>query len=327
MPRQIIVAHAALADRRNGRLAHDERAARAALGLAGAEEGTTRVWVDDWRMTREGDAWRARIAARAFRLRSRVRGDARADAERRGGLLAQGRARPQEASYYYSVPQLRVAGTLERGRGRETVRGIAWYDHEWSSRYMAPEAEGWDWIGLDLDDGGALMACRMRARDGTMHYAGATLAGAAAAGRAFAPSEVSFAPLRRWRSPRTGTEYPVAMRVRVGAREWLLEPLMDDQELDARASTGTIYWEGAVRASRRRASRRPRLSGAHRLLAADAPLNRGRERDAGENERDAGEVKPARRLPEEHGGRGTTAIAGDEGMPSTRTALRGAGPG
>jgi predicted secreted hydrolase len=23
---------------------------------------------------------------------------------------------------------------------------------------------------------------------------------------------------------------------------------MDDQELDARASTGTIYWEGAVRA-------------------------------------------------------------------------------
>ncbi len=25
---------------------------------------------------------------------------------------------------------------------------------------------------------------------------------------------------------------------------------MDDQELDARASTGTIYWEGAVRAFR-----------------------------------------------------------------------------
>jgi predicted secreted hydrolase len=27
-----------------------------------------------------------------------------------------------------------------------------------------------------------------------------------------------------------------------------LEPLMDDQELDARASVGTLYWEGAVRA-------------------------------------------------------------------------------
>ena len=29
----------------------------------------------------------------------------------------------------------------------------------------------------------------------------------------------------------------------------LLEPLLDDQELDSRASTGTIYWEGAVRAT------------------------------------------------------------------------------
>ena len=26
---------------------------------------------------------------------------------------------------------------------------------------------------------------------------------------------------------------------------------MDDQELDSRASVGTIYWEGAVRAMRR----------------------------------------------------------------------------
>jgi len=28
----------------------------------------------------------------------------------------------------------------------------------------------------------------------------------------------------------------------------VLEPLMDDQELDARTGIGTIYWEGAVRA-------------------------------------------------------------------------------
>jgi predicted secreted hydrolase len=30
----------------------------------------------------------------------------------------------------------------------------------------------------------------------------------------------------------------------------VLKPLMDDQELDSRPSTGTIYWEGAVRAFR-----------------------------------------------------------------------------
>jgi predicted secreted hydrolase len=39
------------------------------------------------------------------------------------------------------------------------------------------------------------------------------------------------------------------MRVRVGGFTLDLAPLMDDQELDARASTGNVYWEGAVRAS------------------------------------------------------------------------------
>jgi len=40
------------------------------------------------------------------------------------------------------------------------------------------------------------------------------------------------------------------MRVTTAGTEWTLEPLMDDQELDSRATTGTIYWEGAVRVSR-----------------------------------------------------------------------------
>jgi predicted secreted hydrolase len=38
------------------------------------------------------------------------------------------------------------------------------------------------------------------------------------------------------------------MRVVAGGRELVLEPLMDDQELDSSASTGVIYWEGAVTA-------------------------------------------------------------------------------
>jgi len=38
------------------------------------------------------------------------------------------------------------------------------------------------------------------------------------------------------------------MLVKTKKYQLRLEPLMDDQELDARASTGTIYWEGAVRA-------------------------------------------------------------------------------
>jgi predicted secreted hydrolase len=37
--------------------------------------------------------------------------------------------------------------------------------------------------------------------------------------------------------------------VHTPAGDWVLEPLFDDQELDARAGVGVLYWEGAVRAA------------------------------------------------------------------------------
>ncbi|HVF15747.1 MAG TPA: lipocalin family protein, partial [Steroidobacteraceae bacterium] len=64
----------------------------------------------------------------------------------------------------------------------------------------------------------------------------------------FSPEQVQWRGLRKWRSARTGVEYPVEWEVKVGERTLKLRPLMDDQENDARGSTGTLYWEGAVRA-------------------------------------------------------------------------------
>ncbi|MDX1375682.1 MAG: lipocalin-like domain-containing protein [Burkholderiales bacterium] len=248
-PRQILFAHAAIADPRHGRLQHDQRAARQGLGLAGAEASETGVWIDDWRFAQAAGGYAGEIPARAFTLRLDLATDRTPLLQGGDGVSRKG-PRPQEASYYYSRPQLAVRGTLERGDEATSVSGRAWLDHEWSSAYLPPEAEGWDWIGINLDDGGALMAFVMRAKEGGVHYAGGTLAGADGARRVFGPQEVRFEPLRLWRSPRTGVEYPVAMHVTTGERSWTLEPLMDDQELDSRPSTGTIYWEGAVRVSR-----------------------------------------------------------------------------
>ena len=248
-PGQILLAHAALADPKHGRLRHDQRAARAALGLAGFRDDTTGVWIDDWRLELDGARYRARIAARDFTLELEFAAPGTPLAQGADGFSRKG-PRPAEASHYYSRPQLKVAGSVSRGGAVEAVSGLGWLDHEWSSQFMAPEAAGWDWVGVNLDDGGALMAFRMRARDGGTYYAGGTLVSVEGEKRVLAPGEVAFTPLRRWRSPRTGVEYPVAMRVVCAGIEWRLEPLLDDQELDSRASTGTIYWEGAVRAFR-----------------------------------------------------------------------------
>ena len=153
------------------------------------------------------------------------------------------------ASYYYSVPHLMVRGRVSRGGGsEEAVHGEAWLDHEWSSEYLDAQAVGWDWTGVNLDDGGALMVFRIRDAQAGTRFAGGTLRDAAGRTQILSPTDLELKPIRRWTSPRTGIAYPVAWTLRAGAREFELRPLMDDQENDARLSTGAIYWEGAVRA-------------------------------------------------------------------------------
>jgi predicted secreted hydrolase len=92
------------------------------------------------------------------------------------------------------------------------------------------------------------MAFRIRDRAGRTRWAGGTLRRPDGTQQVFGPGEIAFEPGRRWRSPRTGFEYPVEFVVRAGALRIALEPLMDDQESDTRGSTGAVYWEGAVEA-------------------------------------------------------------------------------
>ena len=248
-PRQLLFAHAALAEPAHGRLRYDQRAAREGFGLAYAREGNTGLRIDDWSFDLKDGRYRARIVSREFEMALEfvptqpilVQGDA--------GFSRKAQE-PGVASYYYSRPHLAVSGSIRIGTRVHTVTGTAWLDHEWSSQVLPAEALGWDWCGINLDDGGALMAFRMRGKSGDALWAAATLRDASGHIRRFDPGAVAFTPLSTWRSPRTGVEYPVAMRVQVGALEFELWPLMQDQELDARASTGSIYWEGAVRALR-----------------------------------------------------------------------------
>ena len=246
-PRQLLFAHAALADPRDGRLVHDQRAARAGFDLATAREGNTDLRIDDWSLEASSDGYAARIPAREFTLELAFTATQPILLQGAQGYSRKGPL-PAQSSYYYSRPQLAVTGAVARGERRNRVTGRAWLDHEWSSEVMAPEASGWDWVGLNLADGGALMAFRMRSKAGGEVWAGGTLRAADGGVRTFGPGEIAFEPVRRWRSPRTEVEYPTWMRLRAGELVLDLDPLMDDQELDSRASTGTIYWEGAVRA-------------------------------------------------------------------------------
>ena len=251
-PRQLILAHAALALPERGRLLHAERAARAAFDQAGAEVGDTRVWIgrgaSAWSLIRQADTGRyaAKLGTDWFALDLQLATDAVPLLQGTDGFSRKG-PDLRQASHYYSRPHLTVSGQLRLDQREQAVLGRAWFDHEWSSELLAEGAQGWDWLGINLDDGGALMAYRIRGPQGAVVWRHAMLREGPGGPLRTHPAP-RFETLREWRSPRTGARWPVAMRLQMGERQIELRPLFDDQELDARGSTGTTYWEGAVTA-------------------------------------------------------------------------------
>jgi predicted secreted hydrolase len=243
-PRQLLFAHAAISDPARGSLLHAERSARAGLGLAEARTGNTDVVIDDWSLRATDEQLQTHVKADAFSLDLSLsptqppllQGD-------RG--FSQKDPQAHAASYYYSLPQLRVAGTMTVAGRAQQVNGTAWLDHEWASSYLDARSAGWDWLGINMLDGSALMVMRVRDETGASYWANAAWRSSQRIEN-FQQDQVHWTPLRSWRSPRTGVEYPIAWRVKVGGRELVIRPSMDDQENDARGSTGTLYWEGAV---------------------------------------------------------------------------------
>jgi predicted secreted hydrolase len=250
-PQQLIIGHAALSDPSLGKLLHDQRSARAGFGLAYANSGDTDVKLDDWRMARRPDgSYQVTLAAASFTLNLTLTPTQPVLPQGERGYSQKG-PDPLQASYYYSQPHMSTSGTVTRsGAQPQAVTGTTWLDHEWSQQVLGDDAAGWDWMSANLDDGGALMAFQIRSKTGAKLWAHATWRDASGKITHYAPDQVSFTPQRRWRSPRTNAEYPVAIQLATGNTLWQIAPLQEDQELDSRRSTGAVYWEGAATVSR-----------------------------------------------------------------------------
>jgi predicted secreted hydrolase len=242
------------------RLLHDQRIARASgnpnIDLATASETDTDLRLGNWLLKRNGNGgtYQAQASGSDFSFQLKLR--------ETQPLLLQGdqgwsRKGPEasQASYYYSLPQLQVSGQLSLGEQTLPVQGQAWLDHEWSRSLMHPDAVGWDWIGMNLLDGSALTAFRLRTKDGTALWAGGSLrAPGLSQADIFGPDDVIFTSQRQWKSPASGASYPVQWSVQIRRTEpkmgmqvlerYTVTAVIDNQELDSRQSTGAIYWEG-----------------------------------------------------------------------------------
>jgi predicted secreted hydrolase len=247
--KQLVFAHAAVTDVAQRRLHHDQRVARAGFGITDAREGDTQVRLRDWHLVREGAVDRSIYRTRVHSDSAAFSFDFTLSASQ--APLLQGNAGysrkgpdPAYASHYYSQPQLQVRGTLALAGRTQAVRGVAWLDHEWSDAPLAGDAVGWDWIGMNLYDGSALTAFRLRRRDGSSLWAGGSYRAPGQVAQTFAADKVSFSAGRTWRSSASQAVYPVHWTVTTPAGNYQVRTRLDAQELDSRASSGSFYWEG-----------------------------------------------------------------------------------
>ena len=161
-PNQVLFAHAALSDPAIGRLLHGERAARAGFGIAEAATTDADVTLRDWNFRRRPDgSFETTVATPDFAFSLAFDPAQSVFPQGEDGYSRKGPSET-DASVYYSLPHLAVSGTLTRDGDGAKVTGEAWLDREWASSYLAPNAVGWDWTGLNFDDGSALMAFRIR---------------------------------------------------------------------------------------------------------------------------------------------------------------------
>jgi predicted secreted hydrolase len=162
-------------------------------------------------------------------------------------------ASPTASSHYLTFSRLAVAGAVTLAGKNLTVRGQAWMDHEISSSQLDDDQAGWDWASLQLHDGREIMAYRLRKRDGrTDPFSQLAWVDASGAVTNLDSSQFSWKAERAWKSPKTGADYPVTVKLTttdpatMKPVTYTIEPLHLDQELSGSIG-GIPYWEGACR--------------------------------------------------------------------------------
>lgn len=248
--RQIYLGHFAVTDVARHRFRFAVKLSRGALGLAGAEASPFHVWIDDWRIGM--GAARVEAAGKGYALS--LAAEPLMPPVLNGELgLSRKSGEPGNATYYYSLPRVAVQGTIVRNGKPLQVHGLAWLDREWGSGSLGPQETGWDWFGLQLDDGSCLMFYSLRDRDGAQDpYSAGTWVDTEGRSHPLTRGDVRIEVLDHWIDP-SGARYPSRWHLRAPSLglDLTIHPVLADQEL----MTSPRYWEGAVDVSGVRAGR------------------------------------------------------------------------
>lgn len=242
---QVFSAHFTVSDIATDTFLQEERFARGALGLAGAEADPYAVWLNDWRISAEGpDRVRLQAATDAMAIDLSLRQSRPPVLQGQDGLSRKG-PEPGNASHYYSLVQQPTEGTVTVAGRRHAVHGVSWKDHEFSTSVLSPGTVGWDWFSAQFEDGSSLMLYGLRREDGGKEpfSGGRWIDGDGEV--ELGAEDYDLTVKRTWRSPHSGARYPAAWTLTIPRLdlELVITPQMADQELSTASAT---YWEGAL---------------------------------------------------------------------------------
>lgn len=158
---------------------------------------------------------------------------------------------PDSRSYYFSFSRLITEGKISVDGEINRVHGTSWMDHEIASRQLSDHLEGWDWTAIHLNDGREVKAYILRDANGLPDpYSRIIWIDPSGQAKEFGPEHFTWQTLRRWRSPQSGIEYPIALQIDTTDHHHgkkislILEPVFDHQELILQSGV-SHYWEGA----------------------------------------------------------------------------------
>jgi predicted secreted hydrolase len=157
-------------------------------------------------------------------------------------------------SYYYSRTRMPTQGEITIDGVVLSVVGSSWFDHQWGD-FIAIGGGGWDWFALNMTDSAGrpidLMLSFVRDADGNYPLIYGTWVAANGDIERIPDSDIRLTATGSWLSPATGANWPSGWRLEIPSKglNVAISPEVLDQELDTRATTGVIYWEGANRVS------------------------------------------------------------------------------
>jgi predicted secreted hydrolase len=163
---------------------------------------------------------------------------------------------PGGGSYYYSRTDMAAEGRLTIGDDTYPVVGQAWFDHQWGD-FISVGGGGWDWFAVNHDDGTDVTLSLVRDAEGSYPLIYGTLVRPDGTTKHLERDAFTVRTTARWTSPTTGATYPSGWSIDIPAEHlsFDLTPTVAAQELDTRATTGVVYWEGSQEVRVRRGPR------------------------------------------------------------------------